>query len=97
MPNEVILEQFEAMVSTYCNERVSVVMPANMPFDHKSDVYILDESDSMIESQAVFFEWNKRIMKHELRGLAAAFHAKRVYFMSATFDNYQKKLLEKVY
>ena len=100
VPNEDLQDQFEALISDYCDEKVSVVMPVNMKVTDHNQIYLLDEADYQIEKRAVFFEWNKFDKKgacNELRGLAPAFHAERVYFMSATFDNYQKKLLEKVW
>ena len=36
-------------------------------------------------------------LRYEMRGLAVAYNSERVYLMSATFDNYQKKLLERVW
>ena len=55
--------------------------------DH-NQVYIFDEGDYLIEQQAVFFEWMAPKLRYEMRGLAVAYNAERVYLMSATFDDY---------
>ena len=100
VPNEDLQDQFEALIADYCDDRVTVAMPMNMKVTDHNQVYLLDEADYQIEKCAVSFVWNKydkRGACNELRGLAPVYHASKVYFMSATFDDYQKKLLEKVW
>ena len=60
----------------------------DLEIDHKNNetVYICDEFDYMIETQSVVFEADNKVSS--LRGLAQVYNSNKVYFMSATFDNY---------
>ena len=57
-----------------------------MSYQDIADVFICDEADLLLEKHAVFIE--------KLPGpLAAVYKSPRAYFMSATFDKYQRRLL----
>ena len=49
VPNEVILEQFETMISDYCSDKVTVLMACQLPLNHHNHIYIFDECDHLIE------------------------------------------------
>ena len=64
---------------------------------NSTDVFICDESDFLLEQHTVHFKDVIVMKSARLTGLAAIFFSKKTYFMSATFDDYQKKLFGQIY
>ena len=62
--------------------------------DHE---FICDESDLLLNKHVVSFAQSRHSSLKELRGLGVIFHAKKTYFMSATYDAYEKKLLQQTF
>ena len=62
--------------------------------DYQADVFICDEADELIDKCAVVFSQQKKQNSYDMYGLACAFFASRVYFMSAQFDPYHIQLIK---
>ena len=56
-------------------------------------MFICDEADLLLEKHAVFLEKLPGLVTWKYGGLAAVYKSPRAYFMSATFDKYQRRLL----
>ena len=64
---------------------------------NSSQVYICDESDLLLQKHAVSITESKDGTKMIIRGLAATFHSEKSYFMSATYDIVQRRLLSQTF
>ena len=75
------------------SDKLEILRIDQIKFEAKEpDIFICDEFDYMLEHQPVFF--GDADDNHALFGLAPVYHGNRVYFLSATFDSYHKKLLQ---
>ena len=53
VPDKVSVGQFEHYVADYCQENISVMRAKDLTYSHKSDVFICDESDLLLNKYAV--------------------------------------------
>ena len=97
MPDAISQEQYEIYVSNYSDETIKVIRAEDLRSGSTSDVYICDESDLLLDKYAVIFVEHPITSELSIRGLAAPFHGKKTYFMSATYDALQKKLLKQTF
>ena len=95
--NRVLQKQFDMLINQYCSEQIHVRTTAGLKATHQYDVFICDESDLMIDEQAVLFRQEKGKLTYALYGMAAIWFSKKAYFMSATFDQYQEMSLKKAF
>ena len=97
VPDKISVSQFEGYTLAYCSEHISTIRAKDLKSTHKSDVFICDESDLLLNKHVVSFAQLPHSSLKELRGLGVIFHAKKTYFMSATYDAYEKKLLQQTF
>ena len=87
------------MISYYCSAKVNVRTARSLTLEEHEHVYVCDEAEELVENHPVFFEQtaNKFFGSWSVRGMGAIWYADRAYFMSATFDHYQRILLRQVW
>ena len=94
VPDTVSREYYEDHLDKYCMDDIQVDRARDIRSDNDAAVYICDESDLLLDKHAVFFHPHGDKATWSIRGLAAPFHGEKTYFMSATYDAQQKKLLK---
>lgn len=70
-----------------------MILSSNNP----AEVYILDESDLLLDKYPLVWYKSTQSDSIKIRGLAAPFHGEKTYFMSATYDDLQKKMLKQTF
>ena len=98
VPNSLLKKQMKTYTQVYIPEEGLRVLKIDEVKHEKEepDVFICDEFDYMLENQPVIFQKDSE-NKLTLYGLAPVFHCKEVIFLSATCDQYVKKLLNQVF
>ena len=97
VPDKISVSQFENYTLRYCQESISAIRAKDLSSAYKSNVFICDESDLLLNKYAVRFVKKPHSSFLDLRGLAATFHSEKTYFMSATYDAYEKRLVNQAF
>ena len=80
--------QYMQILNKYEHEGVHVMEACRLKAEADYHTYILDESDELLLNHSVHFVQQAQSLRFGLYGLAAAYHGKRVYLMSATSEPY---------
>ena len=94
VPNKLIKSQLQSDIDKLMknSSSIDVTTPKYLTLAQKTpEIVIIDEGDLMVQNQT--FRFDASDDKASLAGLFVAYFAKKIYFMSATYDRQQKKLL----
>ena len=94
VPDKLSEDQYQIELFNYCTEGIQVMRPKHLLSSHPSQVYICDEGDLLLDKHAVLIHKSTPSYAYKIRGLAAVFHGEKSYFMSATLDPLQLRLLK---
>jgi hypothetical protein len=94
---EWLLQEMVDYTATFCgnSKKVEVILIENLDY-YKSQgrVVIIDESDYVIDHRFAEFKKKGNI---NLRSLITTQHATKIYFFSATMDEFHKQVFEQVF
>ena len=98
VPSPLLKKQMKQYLDLYiASPLASICTVSELKQEDKApDVFLCDEFDFMLENQAVTYE-KSHDQKLVLCGLPPIYHSNRAYLISATFDQYHKKLLNQVF